>query len=284
MKAIIKKYFLLIPFCALYALGIACFLDPNNLTPGGVTGIAILLNRLLLLDTGTLLFLLNIPLLLVCVWRFGIRFTFATLYSLLWISLFTNIFEKIGVVTEDLFLASITGGAICAVALGMILRLGATTGGMDIVIKMLREKYPHLKTGFLFFAIDSVILSFSLLVFGTIDSMLYAAVSIFVTSKVLDMVLYGNDEARMIFVVSNESEKIAEIFLREMKIGATYLYGKGAYLGNEKRILLCVMKKRMAPKAIQIVEEADKSAFLIISNASEIYGEGYKNYGSRNVM
>ena len=282
-KTIIGRGLLLILFAAVYAFGISCFLDPNNLAPGGITGIAILVNRLVNIDTGTLIFLFNIPIIALSIWKFGIKFTASTLYTLIWISFFTNLFEPSGAWTKEPFLAAVAGGAVNAVAIGMILRLGATTGGTDVVIKLLRNRFPFLKTGAFFFIIDSIIVFLSLFVFGSLDTVLYAALTVFVTARVLDLVLYGSEEARVMFIVSDEAEMIAAAFMQELKRGVTYLHGQGAYTGKEKKIMFCVMRKRQAPKAVTIVKDIDSRAFLIIASASEIYGEGYKDYYRKQI-
>lgn len=280
---LVGRGLLLILFAAVYAFGVSCFLDPNNLAPGGITGIAILFNRLVGIDTGTLIFLFNIPIMALSIWKFGIKFTASTIYTLTWISFFTNLFELSGAWTKEPFLAAVTGGAVNAVAIGMIMRLGATTGGTDIVIKLLRNRFPFLKTGAFFFIIDSIIVFLSLFVFGSVDTVLYAALTVFVTAKVLDLVLYGGEEARMMFIVSDEAEMIAAAFMQELKRGVTFLHGQGAYTGRDKKIMFCVMRKRQAPKAVTIVKDIDSRAFLIIASASEIYGEGYKDYYRKQI-
>lgn len=283
IRTLVGRGLLLILFAAVYAFGVSCFLDPNNLAPGGVTGIAILVNRLVGIDTGTLIFLFNIPIMALSIWKFGFKFTASTIYTLAWISFFTNLFDISGAWTREPFLAAVAGGAINAVAIGMILRLGATTGGTDIVIKLLRNRYPFLKTGALFFIIDSIIVFLSLFVFGSVDTVLFTALTVFVTARVLDLVLYGSEEARMIFVISDEAETIARAFMQELQRGVTYLHGQGAYTGRDKKIMLCIMRKRQAPKAVAIIKDIDNQAFLIIASASEIYGEGYKDYYRKQI-
>lgn len=283
LRTWVGRGLLLILFSAVYAFGVSCFLDPNNLAPGGITGIAILVNRLVNIDTGTLIFLFNIPIMALSIWKFGFKFTASTIYTLVWISFFTNFFEISGAWTREPFLAAVAGGAINAVAIGMILRLGATTGGTDIVIKLLRNRYPFLKTGAFFFIIDSIIVLLSLFVFGSVDTVLFTALTVFVTARVLDLVLYGSEEARMIFVISDEAETIARAFMQELQRGVTYLHGQGAYTGRDKKIMLCIMRKRQAPKAVAIIKDIDNQAFLIIASASEIYGEGYKDYYRKQI-
>ncbi len=273
-----KKAIVIIIASLFYAIGVSLFLDPNDLAPGGITGISILLNRLIPVEVGTLILLLNIPLLLIAWKKFGIRFVISTFEVLILIALISNLLKNMKPITTDPLLAAVGGGATMSIGLGMILKTGATTGGTDIVVKLLRLKYRHLKTGFLFFAIDVFIISLSVFVFHNVSQAMYAGISLLIMSKVLDWVLYGTDEAKLIYIISDHPNIIAEQFLGELEIGVTYLEGVGAYTNCEKKILMCVMKKRIAPTAEEIVRQTDTDAFMIITNASEIYGEGYKSY------
>ena len=157
MKRKIQDYSMITVSSVIYAVGISLFLDPNNLAPGGVTGIAIIINRLCGLPTGTLILLLNVPLLCIGIWKFGWRFLLSTSYAILLISLVTDLIAPIGAVTRDPLLASVIGGALSAVALGLIFRAGATTGGIDIVVRLLRIRYPYLRTSTLFLLTDLLI-------------------------------------------------------------------------------------------------------------------------------
>ncbi|MDE7224027.1 MAG: YitT family protein, partial [Acetatifactor sp.] len=195
VRQTIRDYLLITVSCIIYSAAVSLFLDPNSLAPGGVTGIAIILNRLIPVETGTLILLINIPILLLGAWKFGIRFSLSTIYSTVLISLFTNLFACVEVVTRDPLLASLAGSTLTAIGIGGVFKAGATTGGTDIVVKILRVKMPHLKTGGLFLAIDAVIVAASAFVFKDIDVALYAGLTVFVISLVLDLVLYGKDEA-----------------------------------------------------------------------------------------
>lgn len=272
------KYAIRTAAAAVYAMGISLFLDPNSLAPGGVSGISIILNRITSVDTGTLILLLNIPILMFGAWKFGIRFMFATIYSTVMASLFINLIGTFPPVTRDPLLAALAGGCLVAVGIGMTFRSGSTTGGMDIVIRFLREKLPHLKTGSLMLSLDAVVVSASALAFRDVERALYAGISLGVTSFVLDLVLYGRDSAKLIYIISDHAREISERLLRELGVGVTYLEGAGAYSGKEKQVIFCVMRKPLSPKAEAVVKEEDPHAFLIVTNATEIYGEGYKSY------
>ncbi len=283
VRQTVRDYILITISCIIYSAAVSLFLDPNSLAPGGVTGIAIILNRLIPVETGTLILLINIPILLLGAWKFGIRFSLSTIYSTVLISLFTNLFSCIEVVTRDPLLASLAGSCLTAIGIGGVFKAGATTGGTDIIVKILRIKMPHLKTGGLFLAIDAVIVAASAFVFKDIDVALYAGLTVFVISLVLDLVLYGRDEAKLFFIISDKSEQITRRLLEELDIGVTHMQGAGAFSGKEKQVILCAAKKVTAPKAEQIVREEDPRAFMIITSATEIYGEGYKSYFSEKL-
>lgn len=283
VKKTIKDYLLITIACGVYSVAISMFLDPNSLAPGGVTGIAIILNRLIHVETGTLILLINIPILILGAWKFGLRFSLSTIYSTVLISLFTNLLTDVKVVTADPLLAALVGGSLSAIGIGWVFKAGATTGGTDIIIKLLRIKMPHLRTGGLFLAMDAVIVALSAFVFKDIDVALYAGLTVFVISLVLDLVLYGRDEAKLMFIISDRSEEITRRLLEELDIGVTYIRGAGAFSGKEKQVILCAAKKSIAPKTEVIVKEEDPQAFMIITSATEIYGEGYKSYFSEKL-
>lgn len=267
----------------IYAIAVSLFLDPNSLAPGGVTGISIILNRITGMATGTWMLIINIPILVVGTWKFGWRFILSTMYCTALTSLLTNWLTPYDPVTADPLLAALTGGALIAVALGLVFRTGATTGGTDIIIKLLRLRFPHLKTGSLFLITDALIVTCSALVFKNIDVALYAGLVVLVNSLLLDLVLYGRDGAKMFFIISDLPERIAGRILEELDIGATYMSGSGAYSGQEKRVILCVVKKQLSHKAEEIVRQEDPNAFLIVTSATEIFGEGYKNIFSEKI-
>ncbi len=268
----------------LYSVAISLFLAPNSMAPGGVSGISIILNQLIsVISTGTWIFILNVPILLVGMWKFGWRFILSTLYCTVLTSGFTNLLTPMGAVTKDPVLAALAGGSLMAVALGLVFKAGATSGGTDIIIKLLRLRFPHLKTGSLFLITDAIIVAASAFVFHNIDTALYAGLVVVINSLLLDVVLYGRDSAKMMFIISDNHEQIAARMLEEMDIGVTYISGSGAYSGRDKTVILCVMKKQLSPMAEGIVREEDPTAFTIVTSATEIFGEGYKNIFSEKL-
>lgn len=273
-----KKFLCVSFFSFLYAVSVALFLDPNDIAPGGVTGIAILLNVLTPIPTGTWVFLLNVPILLIAWKKFGLKFLAWTLYSLTVISVSTNLLEILSPLTEDILSGALAGAVLAGVSLGMIIRAGATTGGMDIIIRLLRRKYPHIKTGSLYLILDSMIILAAIFIFKSVELGIYAGITAFITTYIMDLVLYGRDEAALFFIITNHFDDIAACLLAELQVGVTLLNGEGAYNKQEKKIILCATKKMMIPKVEQLVKEIDRESFLIISSANEVFGEGYKSY------
>ncbi len=282
-KRRVLDYLMITVASFIYAVAVSLFLDPNSLAPGGVTGIAIILNRLSGLETGTWVLLINIPIIILGMWKFGLHFILSTLYCTAATSFFINLLAAFGVATEDRFLAALVGGALMAVGIGLVFKAGATTGGTDIIVKLLRLRFPHLKTGSLFLITDAIIVTVSAFVFKDLDVALYAGVVVFVNSTLLDVVLYGRDGAKLIFIISDAHASITKRLLEELDIGVTYISGTGAYSGREKSVIMCVMKKQISAQVEVIVREEDPDAFMIVTSATEIFGEGYKSIYSEKL-
>lgn len=262
----------------LYAAGISLFLDPNSLAPGGVVGISIILNRFLNISTGTLYLMINIPILLLGLKKLGGKFIRKTLYVVVLNTIVTNLLAYLEPVTREPFLAAIAGSILLGAGIGTVFKSGATTGGMDIIVKILRRKYKHIKTGSLFLMVDVTVVAISGLVFRNFNTAMYALITVVLTGKFIDFILYGGDEAKLVFVVSDLSEKISKNIIDNVKTGITLLKGQGAYSNKEKDIIMCVVRKQSAPKVLEIVKREDENAFVIVSSATETFGEGYKDF------
>lgn len=273
----IKSLLLIAVATAIYAVGISLFLDPNQLAPGGVAGIAVILNRLVEIETGTLYFVLNIPIILLGIWKFGLRFIAKTVYAIILVSVFTNLLSPMGALTDDLLIASVAGGILIAVGIGLIFRAGATTGGTDIIVKILRRKFRHLKTGFLFLCTDIFVVSLSALVFQNIEVAFYALLTVVICGKALDYVLYGGDVAKMLFIMTEKPEEIGKRLMEELDVGVTYLQGRGGFTGTEKKVVFTMVPNRLGAEAQDIVKSEDRMAFMVVTSANEIFGEGYKD-------
>lgn len=281
--SVFYKYVVILVCCFIYSAGIALFLDPNDLAPGGVSGIAIILNRLIGIETGTIILFINVPILIIGFMKFGYKLLTSTVYAVLWITFFTNKLQMRGAVIHDKLLAALAGSFLCALAMAVIFRFHSTTGGSDIVVKLLRIRYPHLKTGTLFLLLDAVVIVCAGFAFGNLESVLYAGIAVMVHAVTLDFVLYGADEAKLFYIISEKTEQISDRLMHDLEVGVTHLKGSGAYHRKEKDIILCVVHKKTAPKVLECVKKVDCNAFMITCNATEIYGEGYKSYDSEHL-
>ncbi|MBQ4316643.1 MAG: YitT family protein [Clostridia bacterium] len=276
----IKNYGLVTVGCLLFAAGVAFFLDPNELASGGVSGIAIILGGLTdILPTGTWVILFNIPIMIAGVWKLGAKILLPTFYAITISSLSMNLFEMyVSPLTNNPLLACVGGGVLVAAGIGIVFRGGATTGGSDIIVKLLRLKFRHISTGAIFLFTDGLICLISGFVFGDIDKALFAGIGVFIQMGVLNTVLYGSDEARMVYIISERDDIIAKRLLDELDVGATYLYGNGVYTGNDKKVLMCALRMRLLPQAREIVRQEDSDAFVIVTKATNVFGEGFKSH------
>ena len=285
-KQVIKKIFryVFITFtAALYAVGIALFLNPNNLAPGGISGIAIILKKMFpgLPGVGMLILLINIPILAVGIKKFGIKFILPTMYSLIVSSVLIDILPivfNVNGVTDNKMLASVIGGATFGLGMGLMFRLDTTTGGLDIIVKIIKQKKPHLKTGQIYFLLDVVILAASAMAFKDVEVALYAAIAIYVSTVVMDRAIYGGDEATLVYIISEKRELIARRMMKEVNVGATMIQAKGAYSNETTEVIMCVMKKQTLVKVRNILKQTDSGAFMIVSSANEVFGQGFKDH------
>jgi uncharacterized membrane-anchored protein YitT (DUF2179 family) len=276
-KNAVVRYLIVILGSLIYAAAISLFLDPNQLAPGGVSGLAIIINRLTSLPTGVLMLCMNVPLLAVGIWKLGFRFFVSTMVAIGVSSWATDLLAPLGPLTRDPLLAAAAGGAMMALGMGLLFKVGATSGGSDIVVRLIKLKYKYIKTGKLFLATDSCVVALSAVVFRNIDLGLYAAIAILVSSAVFDLVLYGTDEAKLVYIITDHEDKITARILTELEIGVTHLEGTGAYTDKPKQVIMCAMQKRLLPQVQDIANAEDPYAFLIVTSASEIYGEGFKD-------
>lgn len=279
MAKLAKKYAFFILASLSYAIGISLFLDPNQLAPGGIVGISVILHQFTHISTGTLYFILNVPILILGFKKFGSKVMMDTLFMVVLNSVFTNYFSGYDPVTEEYLLAAIAGSVLVGIGIGIVFRQGATTGGIDIIVKLLRIKFPHMSTGKIFMILDILVVTISGIMFGNFNLAMYAFIAVVFSSKVVDYVLYGDDEAKLFYIISSSPKDITERLLKEANVGVTYIRGSGGYSKTSYEIIMCVVRKRFSPKVEEIVKEEDEKAFMIVCRASEIFGEGYKKIG-----
>jgi len=275
----ILKYLIVVMGCAVYAVGFQFFMFPNGIVSGGVTGVAMLINAFSGLPVGVLIILLNIPLFIVSWKHFGLDFIVGSLVGMIVSSVFIDLLASSNIVlTGDSMLAAIIGGVIKGVGLGAVYYVGATTGGIDIVAKMLRQKYPQINLGTLILIMDTVIVVVYASVFGKYESAMYALVAMFVVSKVIDLVLYGIDNSSLCYIISENAEELTKSILSgPLRRGVTILEGEGAYSHKQKHVLMCVIKRTQIAELRRLVRAVDENAFFIVTDVKNVFGKGFES-------
>ena len=261
----------------LYAVAVNTFSAPNNIAPGGVTGLSILINYVTQAPIGTVMFLLNIPLFLLGLYLLGWKFIAKTVVATFMMSIIIDVTAPfIPAYQGDMILVALFGGVLEGLGLGLVFLRGATTGGSDLAARLLSLKFPHLSLGRLMLSVDAVVILVAALVFQNVESVLYAVIMLFVSSRVVDGLLYGADRGKMILVVSRKSGEIAKEVMDQLERGVTLLQGKGAYTGENQEVLLCAVRRHEVAKLHTIVRSVDPDAFWMVAEAGEIMGEGFK--------
>ena len=269
----------------IFAAGVACFLDPNSIAPGGISGVAIIITKFVdVLPTGTLIALINVPILIVGTIKFGFKFLASTMYAVLVSSIAVDTLGVlVGPLTNDLLLAAVGGAVLVGTGVGLVFRTGATTGGTDVIVKLLRLKWRHLPTGIIFGVVDGCVCLVSGIVFKNLEVMIYAGIALMLQGMIVNKVLYGGDGARMIYIISSHSNEIAQRMLTEVDVGATFFRGNGAYSGKDFDVLMVVMRAKLLPQARDVVKQVDDKAFMIVTNATSVFGEGFKRHDAEEI-
>lgn len=278
----LKREFLVeVAAVSMMALGIRVFSAPNMIVSGGVSGISSVLFILFGFPIGITSFLINVPLLIIGWHKLGHRFIMRTLRIVALLSLATDtVFANIPPYYGEKLLVSLFAGLFLGIGLGIVLRKGDSTGGTDIIVKLLQKKFPHFSLGNLVMVIDAAVVSTAALVYNNIDTILYGAIMIYVSGVVIDRMIAGSDIRKMVLIVTNKQQEITELILTDLYRGVTVLHGEGGYTRNSIAVLLCVVENRQVFKLRQLVYGIDEKAFVIIANAVETFGKGFKRLSS----
>ena len=274
------KYTLIAVGSLIYAIGFDFLMYPNDIVSGGVTGIAMIINKLWGLPIGVLSVVLNIPLFVIAGKKFGMRFIFDSLAGLVFSSVFVDLLAVPGIsLTDQPLIACIIGGVIKGFGFGIIYWQGATTGGSDILTKFLRVRFPYINFGTMMLIMDTVIIITFAVVFKNFDAAMYGVIAMFVVSKVIDLVLYGMNTSNVCYIVSEKSDELTKEITNTLHRGVTILHGEGAYSKKEKQVLMCVVKRAQSVEIRKIIKSVDEAAFLIVTDAKSVYGYGFGNIG-----
>lgn len=288
---------------AIYGVGVTFFIKDQNLLTGGFAGVSLLLIRATpKMDAGVWTFILNIPLIIAGLIVFGKRYMFLTILGTLSLSgamtlfnfllehydvhLFNSVFVDVTTSdgatvsvlrsSKDVVMAGICGGLLTGVGRALVYRVGSNTGGVDIIAKLIRVKYQNFTAGFIFFAFDAILIVIHTILNKNIEIGLYTTLTLLVSNFIFDKVMFGFDSAKLFYIISDKKDAICERILNEMKAGVTVLSASGGYTHDHKDVLMVAIKKHLYPKLKAIAKEEDPNAFFIVSQATEIYGKGFK--------
>ena len=249
------------------------FMTPNKIAPGGITGIATILNHLFQWPVGTVTLILNVPLFLISYKAMGRIFAFRSLVATLFFTLFIDVLP-LQPMTTDPLLGALYGGVMLGAGLGLIMRGGATTGGSDMVARMVNKRFQFISTGSFLFAIDfAVVVSAGFLIGAT--EALYSLICIFLSARIMDTIILGFSSNKACFIISSRWQEISDRIMRDMDRGVTQLTARGAYTGAERPTLLCVIGRSEIMALKRILREEDEKAFVIIVEAHEAIGDGF---------
>lgn len=265
--------------CSIFSASIQCFSSPNNIAPGGVSGLSILIQYVTGIPISLMSFALNIPLLLLA-WRFlGKRFTLRTLRTVVIMTGTLALAQRIVVPYHgEMILAALFGGVMEGIGLGVVFMRGSTTGGTDIASRLIQLRYPHISIGRLMLLVDGCVLMASAVVYRNIENALYGMVTIFASTRIIDSILYGLDTGKALLVVSDHADTIAGEISTHLDRGSTILSARGSYTGQDKPVLLCAVRKNQYHRLKQIVYLVDPTAFVLALDASEVIGEGFRSH------
>ncbi|WP_163100399.1 YitT family protein [Peribacillus alkalitolerans] len=274
-KAKIIQRVILITIGALFmATGLEIFLIPNQVIDGGVTGVSIMLSHITGAKLGIFLFLLNLPFVYLGYKQFGKTFAISTIYGIIMLSIFATYFHPIPPFTEDILLATLFGGILLGVGVGLVIRNGGALDGTEILSIVISKKVP--------FSVGEIVMFINLFILGsagfvyTWDRAMYSILAYVVAAKAIDIVITGMEESKSVWIISEEANEIGDAINNRLGRGVTYLHGEGAYTGDNKKVIFCIITRLEESKLTTIVEGIDPSAFLAIADISEVRGGRFK--------
>ncbi len=279
IKQTIIDYIVIAIGAVIFSLGIVMFSAPNNIAPGGVSGIGTMLNHLFNIPIGSVIIAFNIPLFIFSFKKFGKKFFYKSLYATFLTSTLIDILpfilEKHYIYSP--LLASIFGGVSIGVGVGIIFLRGGTTGGADILAKLIKLKHPHLSLGTLVFIIDAVIVVSTLFVYRSIEALLYSTILFFVTSRAVDAIIFGAARSKMLLIITSSPKEISKKIMDEIGHGVTLIPASGGYTDNTKTIILSVVRPNEVAEINKFVKEIDRGAFTVITESNEVLGYGFQS-------
>lgn len=265
--------------CLIFALGFDLFLQPHGMNAGGISGLAMVLVHILGFGTiGSLNMLINLPLFIIGGMKIGKTFFFGSLIGMFALSVAIDLCAVIPVQDVEPLIAAIYGGVLCGGGLGLVFISGGSTGGSDIIVRLLKLKYQNVPIGTINICFDLVVATLTGLVMRNLASALYSGIAIFLTGQIVDAVVYRFDYSKVAIIISHEHKRIADAIGSQLHRGATFLHGEGAYSGTQKEVILTAVKKQQLAELKQLVVEIDPDAFIIVQEAHQVLGDGFARY------
>lgn len=279
-KELGKNISLLLLGSLVYGIGTYVFVVPANIAPGGATGVALMVNYVTGLPVGILTLLLNVPLLALAWFYLSKEFAISTAVTTGVCSLVLDFVVPfiVPAYSGDRLLCSLYGGVLVGAGMALIFMTGSTTGGTDILGYVLQKKRPHISIGRALMIVDGIILAVSILVFGNIEAALFGMIALYVQTKVIDTIIYGGEAGSMATIITSKPDEISAKVISELDRTTTILSAKGAYSGKDTNVLLCTVRKSQFSRLKKIVYEADSDAFVMVTDTSEVFGLGFKNF------
>jgi uncharacterized membrane-anchored protein YitT (DUF2179 family) len=261
----------------LTALGIASFTMPNNIAPGGVSGLATAIAHLLPIPVGVMSLIINVPIFLLALKVLGIKPLVKTGIATLLLSIFIDLFSLLPIqYTGNILLSSVMGGGLMGIGIGVLFTRNISTGGVDLLTLILKRKRPHMSLGSLMLVLDGTVVLIAVFVFGEIEVALYSIVTIFCSSKLIDAIIQGVDYAKIVYIITENGEDIVRRLTLDMGKGVTQVFARGGYTGRDKMMIMTVSRRTELAAVQKIVRECDPAAFVIFLDATEVRGEGFK--------
>jgi uncharacterized membrane-anchored protein YitT (DUF2179 family) len=276
-KQILKEMLETILGALIMAAGVSLFLLPNQLSSGGIAGVATIFYYLLNIPMGTVIIAINIPLFLFSMYKVGKMFFIKSIVGTVAMSIFIDLLDKIKPLTNDRFLACIYGGILLGLGTTLLLKAESSTGGSDLISYIAKKYKPTVRSGNIIVIIDIIIIALNVIFFKEIEIGLYSAIAIYIMGKIIDIFFEGINFTKLMIIVSNKSEEIAKQIDQKVARGSTGLYGKGMYTNENKLILICAAYRKDVARIKIIAKEIDPKSFIVITNSREVVGQGFKN-------
>ena len=265
--------------CALFALGFDLFLMPGGMNAGGLSGLAMILVHVTGLGTvGVVSALMNVPLFILGGMKIGKKFFLGSLMGMLFSSVFIDFFAALPVPQVEPMIGALYGGLVCGIGLGFVFAAGVSTGGSDIIVRLLKLKWRHVPIGVISMCFDACVAVLTGIVYREVSSALYTGIAIYITGKIIDMVVYSFDYSKVALIITKEYEQVAQVISDKLERGATYLYGEGTYSRKETKVVLTAVKKQQIAELKELVVNIDPDAFIIVQEAHQVLGDGFIRY------